>query len=145
MAGQDTIEELEGLLASLGNGQVYTASAGAGALALPPLFAPAGGTAGEDLTPAYSAAVITLTGTQTSILLPAGPGAGRMGIFRLALIQGGSGAYTVTAWYSYGTTAAKWVGGSAPSLTTAVGSIDMVDFTCLDGTNWYGSAKLHIA
>jgi hypothetical protein len=53
--------------------------------------------------------------------------------FRLALVQGGSGSYTVT-WPG----TVKWPGSTAPTLTTTVGKIDLFQFECFDGTNWLG-------
>lgn len=53
--------------------------------------------------------------------------------FTLILKQGGSGSYTVT-WPNE----AKWDGGNAPTLSTAVGAIDVIGFFSPDGTNWFG-------
>lgn len=51
---------------------------------------------------------------------------------KLKLTQGGSGSYGAT-W----TTPVKWAGGSAPTLSTAVGSIDIVSLY-YDGSTWFG-------
>jgi hypothetical protein len=54
--------------------------------------------------------------------------------FTLVLRQGGSGSYTIT----WPVTIVKWSGGVAPTLTTTVGAVDVIGFTCVDGTNWLG-------
>lgn len=51
----------------------------------------------------------------------------------IILKQGGSGSYTVT----WPVSIIKWDGGVAPTLTTAVGAIDIFGFFCADGTNWF--------
>jgi hypothetical protein len=56
--------------------------------------------------------------------------------YRLVLIQGGSGSYTV-AWPSV-----KWMGGTAPTLTTTVGAADIVTFVYGNSTI-YGAATLN--
>jgi hypothetical protein len=50
----------------------------------------------------------------------------------LKIIVGGSGNYTIT-WPA----AVKWAGGSAPSISTTVGYVDLVSLF-FDGTNYYG-------
>lgn len=57
----------------------------------------------------------------------------------LFITQSGSGSYTM-AWPA----AVKWPGGVAPSLSTAVGSIDIIAFY-YNGTNYYGTASLGFA
>lgn len=59
--------------------------------------------------------------------------------FRLVLIQGGSGSYTIT-WPS----TAKWAGSTAPTLSTSVGKVDVITFICYDGTNWMGQTVLDV-
>lgn len=55
--------------------------------------------------------------------------------FTLILTQDGTGSRTVT-WPA----AVKWPGGTAPTLSTAVGAVDVVVFTTVDnGTTWYGN------
>jgi hypothetical protein len=54
--------------------------------------------------------------------------------FTLVLKQGGSGSYTIT----WPASIVKWNAGTAPTLTTTVGAIDVLGFVCVDGTNWYG-------
>jgi hypothetical protein len=56
--------------------------------------------------------------------------------FVLKLIQGGIGSYTVT-WPG----TVKWAGGTAPTLSTGVGDIDIVSFY-YDETSYYGQAAL---
>lgn len=59
--------------------------------------------------------------------------------YKLKLTQGGSGSYTVT-WPA----SVKWAGGSAPTLSTSVGAVDIVTFY-FDGTNYYGMAGIGFA
>ena len=56
--------------------------------------------------------------------------------YSLTLIQGGAGSYTVT----WPTT--KWVGSVPPTLSTAIGAIDLIGLY-YDGTNYYGSYGLN--
>jgi len=59
---------------------------------------------------------------------------------QLRVVQGGSGSYTIT-W----TTTVEWVGGgSAPTLSTGVGDVDIINFFW-NGTTWYGQAGLDFA
>ncbi|MEO8391994.1 MAG: hypothetical protein ABI700_03290 [Chloroflexota bacterium] len=53
--------------------------------------------------------------------------------FTLILKQGGSGSYTIT-WPG----TVKWNGGTAPTLSTTAGQIDVLSFFSPDGTNWFG-------
>jgi hypothetical protein len=53
--------------------------------------------------------------------------------FTLILRQGGSGSYTIT-WPG----TVLWPGGTAPTLTTSVGAIDVLGFFSPDGINWFG-------
>lgn len=54
--------------------------------------------------------------------------------FTLILRQGGSGSYTVT-WPA----SVDWPSGTAPTLSTAVSSVDMFNFITVDnGTTWLG-------
>jgi len=78
---------------------------------------------------------ITLTGNST--LAFTAPGAG-VATFTLRIIQGGSGSYTIT--WPVGTV--KWPGGTAPTLSTAVGAVDIV--SCYyNGTNYYCSSAVN--
>ncbi len=61
------------------------------------------------------------------------------GTYLVKLTQGGAGSFTAT-WPA----SVKWVGGAAPTLTTAVGAIDIVTFF-YDGTNYFGNAGLAYA
>jgi hypothetical protein len=70
--------------------------------------------------------------TTLTFTAPDGPGN-----FLLRVIQGGSGSYTVT-WPG----TVKWdTAGTAPTLSTGVGEIDIVTFY-YDGTSYYGQAGL---
>lgn len=51
---------------------------------------------------------------------------------RLALNSGSAGSHTVT-W-----TTVKWPGGTAPTLTSTASKTDLLEFICVDGTNWLG-------
>jgi hypothetical protein len=55
------------------------------------------------------------------------------GEYTLIMTQGGAGSFTAT-WPA----AVKWSGGTAPTLTTTVGKVDVVRFV-YDGTSYYGS------
>jgi hypothetical protein len=57
----------------------------------------------------------------------------------LKIVQGGSGSYTVT-WPN----TVKWPAGTAPTLSTTVGSVDIITFYW-DGTNYHGVASLAFA
>lgn len=62
------------------------------------------------------------------------PATGKGGSFTLILKQDGTGGRTVT-WPA----AAKWAGGTAPSLTAAASAVDILTFMTTDaGTSWYG-------
>lgn len=79
-----------------------------------------------------SVAKVTLTGSHT-LDNPTGIFDG--GTYILRVIQDGTGGWSL----SYGT-AYKWPGGSAPTLSSAAGSIDILTFVS-DGTNMYGVAQ----
>jgi hypothetical protein len=51
----------------------------------------------------------------------------------IRLVQGGAGSYTMT-WPA----SVKWNGGVVPTLSTAIGAIDLATFYC-DGTTFYGT------
>jgi len=57
----------------------------------------------------------------------------------LKLVQGGSGSYTAT-WPA----TVKWTGGTAPTLSTAVGAVDIITFYW-DGVYYYGTAVLNLS
>lgn len=61
------------------------------------------------------------------------------GTYLLRIIQDGTGSRTIT-WNSV----FKWSGGTAPTLSTGAGAIDIISFTS-DGTNLYGSAVLNFS
>lgn len=77
-----------------------------------------------------------LTLTASTTLTFASPGAGMTA--KLKLTQGGTGSYTVT-WPTI-----KWAGGAAPTLSTAVGAIDIVSLY-YDGSAYYGTAGIGFA
>lgn len=54
--------------------------------------------------------------------------------FTLVLRQGGSGSNTIT----WPLSIIKWDNGTAPTLTTTLGAVDILSFFCSDGTNWFG-------
>lgn len=54
--------------------------------------------------------------------------------FSLIIIQGGSGGYTAT----FSGMTIKWPGGLPPTLTTAVGGIDILTFKQISSGNYYG-------
>ena len=58
----------------------------------------------------------------------------------IKIVQGGSGSYTVT-WATAGAETIKWEGGSSPTLSTAVGAIDIISLYW-DGQGYYASAIL---
>jgi hypothetical protein len=77
---------------------------------------------------------VTLTESISTLTLSNPPASGKAGAFTLKLTQGGSGGYTVS-WPG----SVQWAGGSAPTLTTDVGGVDILTFLTYDGgTTWYG-------
>lgn len=64
------------------------------------------------------------------------PPSSHIGVFRLKVVQDVTGGRTIT-WPA----GVKWVGGVAPTLSTAGASIDFIDLWTDDGgTTWYGLA-----
>lgn len=80
-----------------------------------------------------TSASVTLGGNRT---LAAPTNLRNGGSYILRLTQDGTGSRTVT-WNSV----FKWPNGTAPTLSTAAGSLDILSFTS-DGTNLYGVAAL---
>lgn len=75
------------------------------------------------VTPDFAASnnfSLTLTGSHT-VANPTHITAGQSGILRI--VQGGSGSYTIT-WGSY----FKWASGTAPTLSTTVGAVDVLAY-----------------
>jgi hypothetical protein len=72
---------------------------------------------------------LTLGGNRTLALANATTGQQ----FTLILIQDGTGSRTVT-WFS----TIKWPGGTAPTLTTTAGGIDVFTFKCYGSATFYG-------
>ncbi len=63
----------------------------------------------------------------------------KVGAFQLILVQDSTGSRTAT-W----PTSVKWSGGTAPTLTTAANSVDIVSFL-YDGTNYYATSSLNFS
>lgn len=80
----------------------------------------------------------TLTGNITTLNITA-PSVGGAGNFMLKLIQDGTGGRTVT-WPA----SVRWSGGTAPTLSTGAGAIDLIGFYW-DGTNYYGFFGLNFS
>lgn len=72
---------------------------------------------------------VTLAGTVTISLSNVKVGQ----VFLVRLIQDGTGSRTVS-WFS----TIKWAGGSAPTLTTTAGKIDVLGFVCVSSGNYDG-------
>jgi len=84
----------------------------------------------------YQKQKITLTAATVTLTFTAPVGVGN---FLLKVVQDGTGSRTVT-WPA----AVLWPGGSAPTLSTAASSVDIVSFY-YDGSNYYGVASLAFA
>ena len=82
-----------------------------------------------------SLATVTLGGNRTM----AAPTNLNPGTYVLKVIQDATGSRTIT-WNSV----FKWAGGTAPTLSTGNGDIDIITFVC-DGTNLYGVASLNFS
>lgn len=82
-----------------------------------------------------AANVFTLTLTGAVALSFTGATAGKACAVSLYIKQDGTGSRLVT-W----PVSVKWAGGTAPTLSTAAGALDIVVVESLDGgANWYGS------
>jgi hypothetical protein len=97
----------------------------------PQTVAASGGTVNVSFA---SGNIIDMTLTASTTLTFAGH---VVGTYIFELTQGGSGSYTIT-WPA----SVKWSGGTAPTLTTAVGKTDIVTLFH-DGTNFYGTYSLN--
>lgn len=126
-APSDNAEKLLALLAAKGSSAVETVNSASALAVSPPSVA--------------STSVITLNGVAPVLTLPAPPAKGASKT--LYLVQDATGS-RVPSW---ATTAGaiKWVGAAAPTLQTAAGGVDRVEFSSYDGVNWVGFAQLHIA
>ena len=100
-----------------------------------------GGASGTNTTSSY--AIDISTGNVFNLILSANctftftnpPASGVSCSFTLILAQDGTGSRTAT-WPA----AVKWPGGTAPTLSTAAGAIDVLTFTTVDGgTTWLGA------
>lgn len=77
----------------------------------------------------------TLGGNPTATIANP-PATGKAGSFTLVLTQDGTGSRAVT-WPA----SVKWAGGTAPTLSTAAGAVDILTFVTVNaGTTWYGFA-----
>jgi hypothetical protein len=93
------------------------------------------GNSGTSSTLSLSSAsvqTVTLNGNCTFTMPTATAGA----TLTVILSQGGSNTATFTS--------VKWPGGTAPTITTVAGKIDVLTFVS-DGTNWYGVAVQNLA
>lgn len=127
MALQDAAQELLGLLFKVGQSNVDSANSGTAVTVTDSAVA--------------STSVITLNGVTPVITLPSPGVAGKRK--RLYLVQDATGS-RVASWVATGGTI-KWVGAAAPTLSTAAGKIDRIDFESIDGVNWIGHATLNIS
>jgi hypothetical protein len=78
--------------------------------------------------------IVNLTLTASTTLTFAGH---VVGTYIIQVTQGGTGSYTLTYPASV-----KWSGGTAPTLTTAVGKTDILTFYH-DGTSFFGTYSLN--
>lgn len=60
----------------------------------------------------------------------------KVGTYILKVIQDGTGTRLISSWNAV----FKWAGGTAPTLSTGAGAVDIITFFC-DGTNLYGVAQ----
>lgn len=92
------------------------------------------------ITPDFSAAnnfAITLGGART-LANPTNRASGQAG--QIVVVQDGTGSRTLT----YGS-AWKFPAGTAPTLSTAAGAVDILSYYCWDGTNIAISAALNFS
>jgi len=78
---------------------------------------------------------LTVTGSP-AVLTFSNPSAGKR--YLLKCIQGSGGTKTIT-WPA----SVKWPAGTAPTLSTTAGKVDIMQFY-YDGTNFYGSSALDL-
>lgn len=93
------------------------------------------GNSGSTLTVSFASfpnQLITMTASCTFTFSNPTNGA----TYNLRIVQGGSGSYTVT-WPG----AVKWVGGTAPTLSTTVGKVDIVTLF-YNGTSYFANYGL---
>ena len=126
----DKIESLGSGDMVLATAQQYTASKGFDATTLSD-----GATINWD-TDANQVCKVTLGGNRT-MAAPTNQRDGNTYILRV--IQDGTGSRTIT-WNSV----FKWPGGTAPTLSTGAGAIDIITFVS-DGTNMYGVAQTNFS
>jgi len=76
---------------------------------------------------------VTLTESITTLTLSNPLISGNLTEMLLVVKQGGTGSYTI-AWPA----SVKWAGATAPTLSTAVGNVDIIEmFTVDNGTTWH--------
>jgi hypothetical protein len=92
------------------------------------------GSGGTVNIPFSSGNIVELTLTASTTLTLSGH---VVGTYIIKVIQGGSGSYTLT----YPATV-KWSGGTAPTLSTTVGKIDIITLFH-DGTDFFGTYSLN--
>ena len=81
---------------------------------------------------------VTLTENITAITLSNPPATGKYGEITIKFVQDGTGGWTVAGWPA----GVKWAGGSAPTITSAAGSIDKVFLSTHDeGAEWLGDSS----
>ena len=77
---------------------------------------------------------LTLTGNMTGLTISNPPASGLASTITVILRQDATGSRTATFSSTY-----KWAGASAPTLSTAASSVDIISFLTKDGgTTWYG-------
>lgn len=96
-------------------------------------IASAGASQALDLT-YYTVFIVTLTsGTPCTFTMPTGTSAVAGKSFSIYLRQPSTGTFTTATF-----TNVRWAGGTAPTITAALGKMDILSFTS-DGVRWYGS------
>lgn len=82
----------------------------------------------------YTVFIVTLTsGTPCTFTMPTGTSSVAGKSFSVYLRQPSTGTFTTATF-----TGVRWASGTAPTITAALGKMDIFSFTS-DGVNWYGS------
>ena len=82
----------------------------------------------------YTVFIVTLTSaTPCTFTMPTGTSAVAGKSFSVYLRQPSAGTFTIATF-----TGVRWAGGAAPTITQALGKMDVFSFIS-DGVNWYGS------
>ena len=96
-------------------------------------IASAGASQALDLT-YYTVFIVTLTSaTPCTFTMPTGTSAVAGKSFSIYLRQPSTGTFTTATF-----TNVRWAGGTAPTITAALGKMDILSFTS-DGVRWYGN------